>query len=180
MAQFSGFSKDAFGFFKALAFHQNREWFHENKALYESEVKEPMLALLEALSERFKKEKIPLRGDKKSVFRINRDVRFSKNKQPYQTHTGAVLTPSGAKDDPGLLYIHISAPDLDSMGGRCLGELHGGRLPSAGDGSAHGVSHRHPKEAEGVPRHGGGAEKGEAQAQYRTTSSPASPAASRI
>lgn len=118
MAEFSGFSTEALAFFKALQFHQDREWFQDNKALYESKVREPMMALLDALSERFERDDIPLRGDKRSMFRINRDVRFSKDKRPYQTHTGAVMTPSGAKDDPGLIYIHITAPDLESMGGR--------------------------------------------------------------
>jgi uncharacterized protein (TIGR02453 family) len=117
MARFPGFSKDALAFFKALSFHQNREWFHENKALYEREVKAPMLALLAALSERFAAEGIPLRGDAKSVFRINRDVRFAKDKRPYQTHTGAVLTRSGGKNDPGLLYVHITADGMESWNG---------------------------------------------------------------
>ncbi len=114
MAQFKGFSPTTLSFLKALGFHQNREWFQENKALYESEVKEPMLALLAELTERFEQEGIPLRGDKKSVFRINRDIRFSKDKRPYQTHTSAVMTPSGAKGDPGLVYIHITADGLGS------------------------------------------------------------------
>ena len=114
MAAFRGFSPTALAFFKALSFHQDRDWFHQNKSLYEDEVKAPMLALLEDLTERFEKEGIPLRGDKKSVFRINRDIRFSKDKRPYQTHTGAVMTPSGAKGDPGLIYIHITADGLGS------------------------------------------------------------------
>ena len=58
------------------------------------------------------------------MFRIYRDVRFSKDKHPYQTHTGAVLTRSGTKNDAGLLYIHIiSAPDLESMGGMVSGSF---------------------------------------------------------
>lgn len=117
MPRFQGFSKDALGFLKALGFHQNREWFQENKALYEDEVKAPMLALLEELSERFAEAGIPLRGDKRSMFRINRDVRFSKDKRPYQTHVSAVLTPSGAKDDPGFIYVHVTSPDIESFGG---------------------------------------------------------------
>lgn len=123
MAKFGGFSNDGLAFFKALAFHQDREWFHANKELYEAEVKEPMLELLDALSARFETMGIPLRGDKRSMFRINRDVRFAKDKRPYQTHTGAVLTRSGGKDDPGLLYVHISAPDLESMGGTVTGSF---------------------------------------------------------
>lgn len=114
MPTFPGFSPTALAFFKALAFHQNREWFQENKALYEAEVKAPMLALLDDLTERFAKAGIPLRGDKRGMFRINRDVRFSKDKRPYQTHVSAVLTPDGTKGDPGLVYVHITHPELKS------------------------------------------------------------------
>ena len=114
MLRFDGFSPTALAFFKALSFHQDREWFHENKALYEDEVKAPMLNLLEVLSERFEKAGIPLRGDKRGMFRIHRDVRFAKDKRPYQTHASAVLTPSGTKGDPGLVYVHISPDGLSS------------------------------------------------------------------
>jgi len=117
MPRFQGFSKDALGFLKALGFHQDREWFQANKALYEDEVKAPMLALLEELTQRFAEAGMPLRGDRRSMFRINRDVRFSKDKRPYQTHASAVLTPSGAKDDPGFIYVHVTAPDIRSYGG---------------------------------------------------------------
>jgi uncharacterized protein (TIGR02453 family) len=117
MPRFQGFSPTALAFFKALRFHQDREWFHENKALYEDEVKAPMLNLLEVLTEMFEKAGIPLRGDKRGMFRIHRDVRFSKDKRPYQTHASAVLTPSGTKDDPGLVYVHISANGLSSWAG---------------------------------------------------------------
>jgi len=49
-----------------------------------------------------------VRGDpKKAQFRIYRDVRFSKNKSPYKTHVGAILSRSGARGDPGVVYIHI-------------------------------------------------------------------------
>lgn len=112
--RFDGFSPTALAFFKALSFHQDREWFHENKALYEDEVKAPMLNLLEVLTEKFEKAGIPLRGDKRGMFRIHRDVRFAKDKRPYQTHASAVLTPSGTKGDPGLVYVHISPDGLSS------------------------------------------------------------------
>lgn len=108
MAGFKGFGSNALGFFKALAFHQNRDWFEENRALYERDVVEPMIALLEDLTVRFAKKRIPLRADgKKSMFRLHRDVRFSKDKSPYKTHCGAVMTRSGSKSDNGLIYIHI-------------------------------------------------------------------------
>lgn len=117
MSKSAGFSDETFAFFKALNFHQDRDWFNENKPIYERSVREPMIALLGDLTARFEKEGIPLRGDKRSMFRINRDVRFAKDKRPYQTHVGAVLTPDGTKGDPGLIYVHITAPDLESMAG---------------------------------------------------------------
>ncbi len=105
---FKGFGKQALPFFKGLAFHQNKAWFEENRALYERDVMEPMLALLDELTARFAKKKIPLKADgKKSVFRLNRDIRFSKDKSPYKTHASAVMTRSGTKGEDGLLYIHF-------------------------------------------------------------------------
>jgi uncharacterized protein (TIGR02453 family) len=109
MGQFKGFGPKALAFFTALKFHQTKEWFEENRALYQSDVVEPMVALLEDLSETFAAAGIPLRAEgKKSLFRIHRDVRFSKDKSPYKTQAGAVMTRSGGKNDPGVLYIHVS------------------------------------------------------------------------
>ena len=109
MGDFKGFGPKALPFFAALKFHQSKEWFDENRGLYESDVLEPMVALLSDLTARFAKAKIPLKADgKRSIFRIHRDVRFAKDKSPYKTHAGAVMTRSGGKMEPGLLYLHIS------------------------------------------------------------------------
>lgn len=110
-AGYSGFGPQTLPFLKALGFHQSKEWFEENRPIYESELQEPLAALMADLASRFADEDIPLTcSAKTSVFRINRDVRFSKNKDPYKTNLGAVVTRSGSKKDPGLLYINI-APD---------------------------------------------------------------------
>jgi uncharacterized protein (TIGR02453 family) len=109
MTQFKGFGPRALPFFKALKFHQSKEWFEANRALYQGEVFEPMVALLDDLTIAFAKRRVPLKADgKRSIFRLNRDVRFSKDKSPYKTHAGAVMTRSGTKNDPGVLYVHIS------------------------------------------------------------------------
>jgi len=109
MTQFKGFGPQALAFFKALKFHQSKEWFEGNRALYQSDVLEPMVALLDDLTAAFAKRRIPLKADgRRSIFRLNRDVRFAKDKSPYKTHAGAVMTRSGTKNDPGLLYVHIS------------------------------------------------------------------------
>ena len=106
---FAGFGPNTLPFFKALAFHQNKEWFEENRGTYENEIRSPLGDLVEDLAAALVKAKAPLKGDRKtSLFRLNRDIRFSKDKSPYKTHAGAVLTRSGGKNDPGLLYIHVS------------------------------------------------------------------------
>lgn len=106
-ASFAGFGPRALDFFKALAFHQSKAWFDENRALYESDVKAPLAALIADLSAGCGAAGLPLRGDGRSIFRLNRDIRFSKDKRPYKTNGGAVLTPDGSKKSPGLLYVHV-------------------------------------------------------------------------
>lgn len=107
--EFNGFTKKTLPFLKALGFHQNREWFHENKALYYSEVKEPMGDLIETVSERFEEQGIPLQGSRKtSLYRVNRDVRFARNKDPYNTHGSAMLSRNGTKKENGFVYVHFS------------------------------------------------------------------------
>ncbi len=108
-ASFTGFGEKALPFFKALEFHMNRDWFQENRALYDSDVLAPFSSLIESIDAACVARGLPMRGTPKSaLFRIHRDVRFAKDKRPYKTHAGAVLTRSGAKNDPGLTYIHIS------------------------------------------------------------------------
>jgi uncharacterized protein (TIGR02453 family) len=107
---FTGFGPHALPFFKALGFHQTKEWFEANHSIYDDEIKRPLGDLVEDLAAALAKAGAPLKGDRKSsLFRINRDVRFAKDKSPYKTNAGAVLTRSGGKNDPGLLYLHLAA-----------------------------------------------------------------------
>lgn len=107
-AQFNGFGEKALPFLKALNFHQSREWFQENRALFEQDLREPLGDLIDVLSERFGEAGIALKGDrKKSQFRINRDVRFSKDKRPYTDHVSAILSPDGTKMEQGVFFVHI-------------------------------------------------------------------------
>lgn len=108
---YAGFGPRALPFLKALGFHQSREWFHENKAIFEDEVNEPRMRLVDSLAERLAAEKLPLTGSRRtSIYRINRDVRFSKDKSPYNTHVSGLITRTGTKKDQGFLYFHIQ-PD---------------------------------------------------------------------
>lgn len=109
---FQGFSKDAFAFLEGLKKNNERPWFQEHKEIYDGDVKFAMECLLGEFSPARGPQSghgaLPVRGDpKRGIFRIYRDVRFSRDKQPYKTHVGAVLTRSGGKGDPGLVYVHV-------------------------------------------------------------------------
>lgn len=114
MAPFLGFGDKAIPFLKALDFHQNREWFLENKDLFEAHLKEPLGNLVEELTARFEKAGLPFKGDRvKSQFRIKRDTRFSKDKAPYNRHLSALLSQSGTKwDESGCFYVCIGLPGV--------------------------------------------------------------------
>lgn len=105
---FSGFSPKAFAFFAGLREHNDPDWFKPRKGVYESEVLAPFRMLIAAVGAALEREGIPLAGDPgRAIFRIYRDVRFSADKRLYKTHQAAVLTRSGNKRDPGLLYLHL-------------------------------------------------------------------------
>jgi uncharacterized protein (TIGR02453 family) len=105
---FAGFRPAAFAFFRGLRDNNDPDWFKPRKAVYETEVLAPFRALIAAVTAALAEAGIPLAGDPaRSIFRIYRDVRFSPDKRLYKTHAGAVLTRSGEKRDPGLLYLHL-------------------------------------------------------------------------
>ncbi|HVY14346.1 MAG TPA: TIGR02453 family protein [Rhodopila sp.] len=111
---FEGFPDEAFAFLRHLAAEQNKPWFEANKGVYDDAVRWPLTALIADLTSEFTRLGIPLQGDpRRSVFRIHRDVRFARDKAPYKTNAGAVLTGDGGMGSPGLLYIHIQP-------GRCF------------------------------------------------------------
>src|SRR4029077_2855446 len=105
---FAGFRPAAFAFFAELRDNNDPAWFKPRKALYEAEVLAPFRDLIVAVGAALGEVGLPLVGDpRRGIFRIYRDVRFSADKRLYKTHAGAVLTRSGGKRDPGLLYLHL-------------------------------------------------------------------------
>lgn len=105
---FNGFSDEGLAFLRGLVKHNDREWFAPRKAVYESQVQEPMRAFVAELSDRLARKRIPLAGNpQRAVYRIYRDVRFSPDKSPYKTHIGAYLTRDGGREEPGGLYVHV-------------------------------------------------------------------------
>jgi uncharacterized protein (TIGR02453 family) len=105
---FDGFPEQGFRFLHQLKQHNDREWFRERKADYERYVQQPMEALVLALGRECLRRAIPLHPKEKNpVMRVYRDIRFSKNKQPFKTHVSAELRRSFTGSEC-LLYIHLS------------------------------------------------------------------------
>jgi uncharacterized protein (TIGR02453 family) len=85
--EFSGVRPAALSFLRSLRRHNDREWFERNRATYEEEVRAPLAALVEEVDVRLAAVAPEIVGDpKRSLFRIHRDVRFSKDKSPYKTN----------------------------------------------------------------------------------------------
>jgi uncharacterized protein (TIGR02453 family) len=116
LGPFTGFGPDALSFFADLAMNQDRHWFAAHKATYETQVRRPLESLVESLAIAFAAHDIPLTGSAKaSIFRIHRDVRFAKDKSPYKTNAGAVLSRDGTKAGKGILYIQVGGPEPSFM-----------------------------------------------------------------
>lgn len=96
---FEGFGPGLYEFFEGLAVHNDRGWFAEHKVQYETEVRAPLEDLLDALEPEFGAARL---------FRLHRDVRFSKDKSPYKTQQGGLI-------DMGTgctRYLHVDAAGI--------------------------------------------------------------------
>ena len=89
---FDGFPKEGIRFLKRLKKNNNREWFNNHKSEYEDFVKLPMQSFIASIAAPLAKiaPEIDV-NPRRSMFRIYRDTRFSKNKTPYKTHAAAVF-----------------------------------------------------------------------------------------
>jgi uncharacterized protein (TIGR02453 family) len=106
-------------FLKQLAKNNQKEWFDANRKVYEA-AKTEFEAVVKSIIERstaFDKELAGLEA-KKCMFRINRDVRFSKDKSPYKSNVGASINPGGKKEMGAGYYIHIE-PGKSFLAGGC-------------------------------------------------------------
>jgi uncharacterized protein (TIGR02453 family) len=106
------FTHATFSFLRDLATNNQRIWFESNRERYERDVREPAIRFitdvapaLARISPRLRADPRPVGG---SLFRIHRDVRFSKDKSPYKTHAGIRFPHEAGKDvhTPGY-YLHL-------------------------------------------------------------------------
>jgi uncharacterized protein (TIGR02453 family) len=105
-ATFKGFDKDAIAFLHELTIEMNKAWFEENKARYQRVWVEPLTALLEHVQNKLAKTLAPVKLTP-HVFRIYRDVRFSKDKTPYKTHVAGVLRTGYGS----AMYLHVETDE---------------------------------------------------------------------
>ncbi|MDH3645877.1 MAG: TIGR02453 family protein [Gammaproteobacteria bacterium] len=129
----SPFKPGLVGFLQDLRDNNNRDWFAENKARYESEVMNPALAFITSMADRLPgfapRFNAVAKRQGGSLMRVYRDVRFSRNKEPYKTNVGIQFRHEAGRDvhAPGY-YFHIDPdsvfiaagiwhPDRDALAG---------------------------------------------------------------
>jgi uncharacterized protein (TIGR02453 family) len=108
--EFDGFPATAFAFLKGLGENNNREWFEARRDTYEQSLRVPMKALIEEMDARLATIAPEITGTVKgSMFRIHRDIRFSKNKAPYKTNAACWFFHRDAKNNVGQEAVHGGA-----------------------------------------------------------------------
>lgn len=113
---FPGFDNKALRFLQELKRHNTKEWFAEHKHQYQNLLREPSKQLIDELDGLFIKHNLPYEASiQQSLFRINRDIRFSKDKSPYKTNIGITfpvlsnrtIAQKVAKTEKPGMYLHI-------------------------------------------------------------------------
>ncbi len=117
---FGGFPERGLSFLRDLAGHNDREWFEAHRSAWDVEIVPAMLEWCEALAGRLRDvmpglQFVPRVGG--SIYRLNRDVRFSRDKRPYKTHVAALLWDGIEKHDSPAVYLHVAPGELIFGGG---------------------------------------------------------------
>lgn len=110
--------KEIYDFLRELELHNNREWFDKNRDTYKK-TQQQFLHITEILINEIRSfdKEMPMLDPKKCVFRIFRDVRFSKDKRPYKNNYGAFMARDGRKGGNPGYYFHIQPGQSFIAGG---------------------------------------------------------------
>ncbi len=108
------FSPEAMKFLRGLKRNNKREWFEERRAIFERELKKPMLVVIDQVTDAMTDfAPAHVRPAQKTMMRIYRDTRFSSDKTPYKTHLSAWWTRMGLeKTSGGGYYFHFSPTEV--------------------------------------------------------------------
>jgi uncharacterized protein (TIGR02453 family) len=111
MSAFNGFFPETVDFFESLEKNNTREWFEKHKSDYEQYVRQPSEDFVLAMGERLRKIAPDINAIPKvnqSLFRLNRDTRFSADKSPYKTNLGILFWEgSGKRMECSGFYFHL-------------------------------------------------------------------------
>ena len=112
-------SKETLGFLRKLDKNNNRDWFQANKSAFDS-AQDNLTAFVDHLIGEVGKfdNAVAALDPKACVFRIYRDVRFSKDKSPYKTNLGAYISPGGRKSMQPGYYFHLQPGQSFIAGGK--------------------------------------------------------------
>ena len=116
------FTEKTFKFLRALGRNNEREWFHDHKADYEAHLRGPFQALISDLQPDLLAVSPHYRADPRgvggSLFRIHRDTRFSNDKTPYKTWSGARFFHERSKQvEAPSYYLHVQPGNCFIGGG---------------------------------------------------------------
>lgn len=104
------FTRAIFEWLDGLSQNNDKAWFDAHRDTYEEKVRDPFAEVLDRLSTRLQDAELPLQGSSRTMFRITRDLRFTKDKRPYSEQVSGLMTPSGEKSEAGpILYLHLGA-----------------------------------------------------------------------
>ena len=110
--------KKSLSFIRDLKKNNHKEWFHANRSRYE-ESRSEFLVFIQHLINEIQVFDPTVGGaePKSAIFRINRDIRFSKDKSPYKTNFGAFIVPGGKKSGNAGYYFHLDPEGTFAGGG---------------------------------------------------------------
>ena len=116
--------KNIIAFLNKLEKNNNKEWFDLNRKEYEALRAEWIKYIADLIKKigQFDRDILTLDA-KASIFRINRDIRFSKNKSPYKTNFGASLNKGGKKSPFAGYYFHVDPNEVFIAGGAYMPEV---------------------------------------------------------
>jgi uncharacterized protein (TIGR02453 family) len=125
---FSGLPKEGLAFLRELAVHNDRDWFEAHRAPWDEQIVPAMLALCGELRERVRDvlpglQFVPRIGG--SLYRLNRDTRFSRDKSPYKTHAAAILWDGAEKQTSPGVYLQVAPDQILFSGGIWIFEEEG-------------------------------------------------------
>lgn len=109
-APFSGFTAQTISFMKQLKANNNRDWFNDQKKTYEEDYKIPALTFADAMTEQL--HSLTGISHTSKLFRIHRDVRFSKDKTPYNSHMHISFTPEHPMANPPCWFFGLDTEKL--------------------------------------------------------------------